>query len=86
MGTKSTNRQTNEGKSNEDCALKPNVPFISPTALLVCPGKEAVGEGHWQVISIPAGSAYSALSDLQIGSSDLHSSTVAAQILHISQV
>lgn len=29
------------------------------SALLVCPVKEAVGEDHWQVISIPAGSAYS---------------------------
>lgn len=28
-------------------------------SLSLCPVKEAVGEGHWQVISIPAGSAYS---------------------------
>lgn len=34
-------------------------PSLSLSALLVCPVKEAVGEGHWQVISIPAGSAYS---------------------------
>lgn len=35
--------------------------MLSPSlsALLVCPVKEAVGEDHWQVISIPAGSAYS---------------------------
>lgn len=31
----------------------------SLSAQLVCPVKEAVGEGHQQVISIPAGSTYS---------------------------
>lgn len=31
----------------------------SHSVQLMCPVKEAVGEGHRQVISIPAGSAYS---------------------------